>query len=483
MNKKTGKMQNPTPVGEILGVTRGEAAKPHGVRPADGDKPNRRYEATVALHNIRVGDNIRKRPITLELDPKLADLVADIKANGILEPVLLNQLKKGVDKFDLIAGARRLAAVTLAELPGIPSIIYEGLTADQVKDVQYAENAHRLDLLPSEEAEWYRFLYVERNCAVEAISLRTGKSPKHISRYIKLAKLPEKVLGRIDDGEIPIGKAEKLASCPESVISDIVEHNSYSLTSSYYSAKDFAEHIERKYFESLDKVKFDKTKVYKSGKKTYPACVDSEGNSTCPDRGRQLEMFEEYNDCGTCPNKDCYAAKVAIIETAKRKKKEKIKEEKEAAKATKNGGVQNWEINNAMDMAENSVRVKWYLDKKIAHGFSPTDLEVISDFCFDYSRDKEYSQVFKECVGADTDKGLVKSGTYEQLVITAVINWIIDSDVYDADDLQYMCGITKKRHDKVVETPELEELVKAAREKAKADLIAREAKKVKKDKK
>ncbi|MCL2182370.1 MAG: ParB/RepB/Spo0J family partition protein [Chitinispirillia bacterium] len=498
MNKKTAKKQTSAPVEkvgpakEIPGVekfvaARAKAAGKRGIKPADGDHPNRRYDAAVPLHHIRVGDNIRRRPITLEADPKLADLVTDIKANGILEPVLLNQPKKGAEKYDLIAGFRRYTAAPLADLAVVPCIIYEGLTADQVKDVQYAENAHRLDLLPSEEAEWYRFLYEERNQTVEEIALRTGKSPKHISRYIKLAKLPAEVLGKIDSGEILIGKAEKLASLPEPVIKEITSEGgrgSYQLEADNYSAKEFEAVVTQIYFESLDKVKFDKTKVYKSGKKTYPACVDSDGNSTCPDRGRQLEMFEEYNDCGTCPNKDCYSAKVALVDAVERKRKEKIAEEKAAAKAAKNGGVSDFVLDDAMREAERTVKREWYLRKKLDAGFTSSDCNMLFDVS-DYPNNKKldalYADALKEAIGK-TFAQIVKYGSCEEIIIAGVIEKVISDAAYDEDSVQYYLGITKHRHDDAIKIPELEERVKAAREKAKADIIAKEAKKEKKGK-
>jgi ParB family chromosome partitioning protein len=80
----------------------------------------------------------------------LTELVASIKAIGVLEPVIL--LLKADGRYRLIAGERRVRASTLAELVKIPVMIKRDLTETQIRQIQVTENNEREDLSPYDEA-------------------------------------------------------------------------------------------------------------------------------------------------------------------------------------------------------------------------------------------------------------------------------------------------------------------------------------------
>ena len=96
---------------------------------------------------IDVGDQFRKE--FDDNDNKLASLAENIKANGILQPLLLRSRPAG--RYQLIAGERRLRAARLAGLTEVPCLV-RTLTDEQARLAQFFENIHRKNLTLLEEA-------------------------------------------------------------------------------------------------------------------------------------------------------------------------------------------------------------------------------------------------------------------------------------------------------------------------------------------
>jgi hypothetical protein len=88
--------------------------------------------------------------------PAMDELVSSIRANGVLQPVLVRQLPnpaKGADGvYELVAGERRFRAAKAVLLPSIPAMVRE-LTDQQVLEMQIIENLQREDVTALEEAE------------------------------------------------------------------------------------------------------------------------------------------------------------------------------------------------------------------------------------------------------------------------------------------------------------------------------------------
>ena len=91
-----------------------------------------------------------------EKDP-LQDLTLSIKERGIIQPLIVRKSDDEDDKFELIAGERRLQAAQSAGLHEVPVVIID---ADNLKSLEFAiiENVQRADLNPIEEAEGYKNL-------------------------------------------------------------------------------------------------------------------------------------------------------------------------------------------------------------------------------------------------------------------------------------------------------------------------------------
>lgn len=163
--------------------------------------------AIVPVADIKVDDdhNPRKRFD----DDALAELVDSIKEHGgVVQSLTVSEDDGG--GYTLIAGERRLRAATLAELQEVPVVIRprESALADAL-----AENLHRRDLDPIEEAEGLRRLaQIENLTTHKAIAKRIGKkkSVAWVSERLRLLDLPEAVQLHIASGAVPVAAAREL---------------------------------------------------------------------------------------------------------------------------------------------------------------------------------------------------------------------------------------------------------------------------------
>ena len=138
----------------------------------------------------------------------LEDLTNSIRARGIIQPLIVRKSNEG-NKYELIAGERRLQASQNAGLHEVPVVI---LNIDDVRSLEFAivENVQRKDLNPIEEAEGYKRLINEFNYDQEKVAKFIGKSRAHISNCLRLLNLPKKIIQQIIENKITQGHAKIL---------------------------------------------------------------------------------------------------------------------------------------------------------------------------------------------------------------------------------------------------------------------------------
>ncbi len=128
----------------------------------------------------------------------LSDLSESIKAYGIIQPLIVT---KNGDRYELIAGERRLRASKMAGLKKVPVVVRE--YDDQKKlEVAIIENVQRANLNPIEKAMAYRQLMDEFNLTVEEVAKRVGKSRPQISNTMRLASLPQEIKDALSKGQL-----------------------------------------------------------------------------------------------------------------------------------------------------------------------------------------------------------------------------------------------------------------------------------------
>ena len=137
----------------------------------------------------------------------LSELAASIADVGLLQPLVVRRLDG--DRFELVAGERRLRAARLAGLEQVPVIVRETGDADLLREA-LIENIHRIDLNPLEEAAAYQQLLEDFGITQEELSRRVGKSRPAISNALRLLTLPAVVQRRLAGGVLSAGHARAL---------------------------------------------------------------------------------------------------------------------------------------------------------------------------------------------------------------------------------------------------------------------------------
>jgi ParB family transcriptional regulator, chromosome partitioning protein len=140
-----------------------------------------------------------------EID-QLATSLLDV---GMLQPLVVRPLDG--DRYELVAGERRLRAAIVAGLPTVPAIVRATEDADLLKEA-LVENIHRVQLNPLEEAAAYQQLLEDFGVTQEELAARLGRSRPTISNTIRLLSLPPGVQRRIAAGVITAGHAKALLS-------------------------------------------------------------------------------------------------------------------------------------------------------------------------------------------------------------------------------------------------------------------------------
>jgi len=141
-------------------------------------------------------------------------LAESIKAQGILQPILVRRDPDRPNDFEIVAGERRWRAAQIAKLHEVPVVIRE-LTDAQSLELAIVENVQRQDLTPLEEAEGYKRLIDDFQHTQEDLAKTLGKSRSHIANTLRLLSLPLGVKELMEEGKLTAGHARTLIGCEE----------------------------------------------------------------------------------------------------------------------------------------------------------------------------------------------------------------------------------------------------------------------------
>ncbi|UCE27813.1 MAG: ParB/RepB/Spo0J family partition protein [Candidatus Coatesbacteria bacterium] len=143
-----------------------------------------------------------------ELDEAgLEELASSIKENGILQPILVRPVAP--DKYQVVAGQRRVEAARLAGLTAVPAYVRD-VPNDKLLTVALIENLQREDINPIEEAVAYKYLHEDEGMSHEAIARAIGKHRATVTNALRLLNLSEAVTEMLRNGEITSGHARAL---------------------------------------------------------------------------------------------------------------------------------------------------------------------------------------------------------------------------------------------------------------------------------
>ena len=141
-------------------------------------------------------------------DTKIQELADSIRKHGVLSPILVREI--GLDKFEVIAGERRVRASKIAGLKTIPSLVNQKEDQEAL-EAALIENLQREDLNPVEEARGYDRLKREFDLTQDEIAKATGKARSTIANSMRILSLSSKILDMISQGVLEKGHAKILS--------------------------------------------------------------------------------------------------------------------------------------------------------------------------------------------------------------------------------------------------------------------------------
>ena len=153
-------------------------------------------------------------------ETKLAELAESIKAQGVIQPILVRQL--GPDSFEIVAGERRWRASQLAGLDEVPVVVRE-LEDRTVIAMALIENIQREDLNPLEEAEALQRLISEFALTHAEAAQAVGRSRASVSNLLRLLELPVAIRLLLETRRLEMGHARALLTLAPELASKLAQ--------------------------------------------------------------------------------------------------------------------------------------------------------------------------------------------------------------------------------------------------------------------
>jgi len=171
---------------------------------AGNDTPAGDAQAELAVGMLKPG---RFQPRT-RMDPQsIAELADSIKAQGLLQPILVRQVDGG--KYEIIAGERRWRAAQLAGLAQVP-VVVRAVSDQAALAMALIENIQREDLNPLEEAGGIHRLIDEFRMTHDIAAQAVGRSRSAVTNLLRLLNLAKPVQELLMQGKLDMGHARAL---------------------------------------------------------------------------------------------------------------------------------------------------------------------------------------------------------------------------------------------------------------------------------
>lgn len=150
------------------------------------------------------------QPRTVFNPDRLEELAASIRANGIIQPLIV---RRHDHSYQIVAGERRWRAAQLAGIHEVPVVVQDVAEA-QLLEIALIENIQREDLNSIETAHAYERLHRELGISYEEIGQRTGKDRTSVVNTVRLLKLPREVQRLVAEQRLTMGHARAILGIP-----------------------------------------------------------------------------------------------------------------------------------------------------------------------------------------------------------------------------------------------------------------------------
>jgi len=143
-------------------------------------------------------------------ESELVDLAESIKANGVIQPIVVRPKGTG---YELIAGERRLKAAQIASLTTIPALVRRA-SDEQMHEWSLVENIHRANLNPIERARAYQNYVGAFSLTQAEAAERLGEDRSVVANYLRLLDLPDEIRQMLAEGQLSMGHARAILGLP-----------------------------------------------------------------------------------------------------------------------------------------------------------------------------------------------------------------------------------------------------------------------------
>ncbi|MCK6390240.1 MAG: ParB/RepB/Spo0J family partition protein [Azonexus sp.] len=176
------------------------------------DKPQGDEQRNLPVDRMKPG---KYQPRTHMDDTALAELAASIKAQGIMQPILVRAIDAtpGAERYEIVAGERRWRASQLAGLSEVPVLVRQ-IPDEQALAMALIENIQRENLNPLEEAQGLQRLIDEFGLTHQQAADAVGRSRPAASNLLRLLQLAPPVQNLLMQGSIDMGHARALLPLP-----------------------------------------------------------------------------------------------------------------------------------------------------------------------------------------------------------------------------------------------------------------------------
>jgi len=225
----------------------------------------------------------------------LKELAESIKEIGLIQPITLRKIAE--NKYQIIAGERRLRAAQMAGLESIPAYIRKAKDEGML-EMALVENIQREDLDAIEIALSYQRLLEELEFTQEELSTRIGKKRSTIANYLRLLKLPAIIQKGLIDKQISMGHARAIINIDDSETQTLIFNQIIKMGLSVRRVEEIVRNLNNAEKEPVDPEKHKFPKEYQGIKKQldkiFSSKIDFSMNSN--GKGKIVIPFKSTSD-------------------------------------------------------------------------------------------------------------------------------------------------------------------------------------------
>lgn len=228
----------------------------------------------------------------------LTEFAGELKQHGIISPLTVR--RSSGERYELVAGERRLRAAMIAAIEELPVMIAD-LTDDEVREIQLSENIQRENPHPMDEAKGILQMQ-NAGLSIQDIAARLGRSPKYVFSRLRLNDLVEAFQEMFYENKLSLNDAFKIAGLSSESQTDFFEAECANWKNQKHFSLDSLDYYLNRYRYDLKRAPFN-TK----DKQLVPGIGACTG---CPSNSASLKtLFPELAKESVCSNRECYQSK------------------------------------------------------------------------------------------------------------------------------------------------------------------------------